>query len=67
MLDLKDLADTISDQMNRKSVKADEIAAIAHMNVKTWYRTMKNPEMFRLGDLLRICRYLGIRVTAATK
>jgi len=31
--------------------------------VKTWYRNMKDPGMFRWEEIERMCKYIGLKIS----
>lgn len=50
-------------RMALRQITAPEMADIAHMNVKTWYRNMKDPGMFRWEEIERMCKYIGLKIS----
>lgn len=66
-MDLKELEGDIKKRMTILDVSAEEIADIAGVSVKTWYRNLKHMEDFRFGQLNKACHYLGIKINYETK
>lgn len=58
----KEAVEEVRKRMRVRNISADEMADVCHVSVKTWYRNMNNSEMFRIGELERMCRYVGLKM-----
>lgn len=66
-MDLRELRGDIKKRMTILDVSAAEIAKIAGVSDKTWYRNFKDPGKFRVEELERACHYLGIKLNYESK
>ena len=66
-MSLKEFIEEIRKQMRMRNIKAEEMATVCHMSLKTWYRNMNNSEMFRVGELERMSRYVGMKISYERK
>lgn len=49
--------------MNMQAAKAADIALVAHMTEPTLYSRFRNPEEFRMRELVCICKKLHLSLT----
>ena len=64
---MTELIEEIRKQMRIKGISSEEMATVARIHLRTFYYRMQDPEQFRLGELVRMCRYLGINYERKSK
>jgi hypothetical protein len=52
----------LTGEMDIQRVSADEAGKVMGTSRGTFYRRINNPEEFQIGELLKLCNYLGFPI-----